>query len=221
MKVLSLFCGAGGLDMGFKKAGYDIVWANDIDKYAVKTYQENFGDHVVLGDINTIPLNSLPDFDVLIGGFPCQPFSMMGQEKGFEDTRGTLFFRIAEIINDRIQKGKKPKAVVLENVRTLRTHDKGRTFKRIVSILQDNLGYKVYSTVLNSADFGVPQKRQRMYIVCFANEGADFEFPGKVELKKHYRTNSRSMFLINIFCLIKYSRLFFLMAQADIIPSQR
>lgn len=184
MKVLSLFCGAGGLDMGFKKAGYDIVWANDIDKYAVKTYQENFGDHVVLGDINTIPLNSLPDFDVLIGGFPCQPFSMMGQEKGFEDTRGTLFFRIAEIINDRIQKGKKPKAVVLENVRTLRTHDKGRTFKRIVSILQDNLGYKVYSTVLNSADFGVPQKRQRMYIVCFANEGADFEFPEKVELKK-------------------------------------
>ena len=78
MKVLSLFCGAGGLDMGFKKAGYDIVWANDIDKYAVQTYKENFGDHVVLGDINQIPLDSLPDFDVLIGGFPCQPFSMMG-----------------------------------------------------------------------------------------------------------------------------------------------
>lgn len=91
MRILSLFSGCGGLDKGFQNAGYDIVWANDFDKYAVQTYKENFGDHIVLGDIKDIPLEALPDFDALIGGFPCQPFSMMGEKRGFEDARGTLF----------------------------------------------------------------------------------------------------------------------------------
>ena len=109
MNVVSLFSGLGGLDKGFADTGYNIVWANDFDKYAVQTYKANFGDHIVLGDINEIPLEIIPDCDILIGGFPCQPFSMMGQQKGFEDTRGTLFFRIAEIVDDKIKRGKKPK----------------------------------------------------------------------------------------------------------------
>lgn len=183
MKVVSFFSGLGGLDKGFVDTDYKIIWANDFDKYAVQTYKANFGDHIVLGDINEIPLEEIPDCDVLIGGFPCQPFSMMGQQKGFEDTRGTLFFRIVEILNDKIQRGKKPKAVILENVRSLRTHDNGRTYKEIHRILQDELGYKVFCEILNSADYGVPQTRNRTYIVCFANEEAEYQFPEKVELK--------------------------------------
>ena len=184
MKVLSLFCGCGGLDMGFVNAGYDIVWANDFDKYAVQTYSANFDHPVVLGDINTVELDSLPNFDILVGGFPCQPFSMMGSEHGFNDARGTLFFRIAEIIKDRIQKGKKPKALILENVRTLKTHDKGKTFKTIKRILERDLGYKVFWEILNTADYGIPQTRNRTYIVCFSNNAADFKFPETVELNK-------------------------------------
>lgn len=182
MRILSLFCGCGGLDKGFDEAGYNIVWANDFDKYAVETYKANFGDNVILGDINEIELNSLPEFDVLIGGFPCQPFSMMGAEKGFEDTRGTLFFRIAEIIKYKIDQGRKPRVVILENVRSLRTHDKGKTFRTIKRVLEKELNYKVFDTVLNTADYGIPQTRNRTYIVCFANDKANFEFPDKQEL---------------------------------------
>ena len=169
MKVLSLFSGIGGLDAGF-------------DKYAVETYKANYDSPIVLGDINEIPLDSLPDFDILIGGFPCQPFSMMGSELGFEDARGTLFFRIAEIIKHKIEAGKKPRAIILENVRTLRTHDKGRTFKTIKRILTEELGYTVYDSVLNTADYGIPQTRNRTYIVCFANNAAEFVFPEKQTL---------------------------------------
>lgn len=184
MKILSLFCGCGGLDMGFVQAGFDIVWANDFDKYAVQTYKANFDHTVIEADINKVDLDSLPDFDVLIGGFPCQPFSMMGEERGFDDARGTLFFRIAEIIKDRIQKGKKPVAIVLENVRSLKTHDGGRTFKTIKNILEKDLKYKFFSDILNTADYGIPQTRNRTYMVCFANESAQFSFPAKEELKK-------------------------------------
>ncbi len=182
MKVLSLFSGIGGLDAGFEKTGFKIVWANDFDKYAVETYKANYDSPIVLGDINEIPLDSLPDFDILIGGFPCQPFSMMGFELGFEDARGTLFFRIAEIIKHKIEAGKKPRAIILENVRTLRTHDKGRTFKTIKRILTEELGYTVYDSVLNTADYGIPQTRNRTYIVCFANNTAEFVFPEKQTL---------------------------------------
>ena len=182
MRVLSLFCGCGGLDKGFDETGYNIVWANDFEKYAVDTYKANFGDNVILGDINEIELNSLPEFDVLIGGFPCQPFSMMGAEKGFEDTRGTLFFRIAEILKYKIDQGRKPRTVILENVRSLRTHNKGKTFKTIKRVLENELNYKVFDQVLNTADYGIPQTRNRTYIVCFANDNAEFEFPDKQEL---------------------------------------
>lgn len=183
MKVLSLFSGIGGLDSGFEKAGFNVVWANDFDKYAVETYRANYTNEIVLGDINEIRLDSLPPFDVLIGGFPCQPFSMMGSELGFEDARGTLFFRIAEIVKYKIAQNEKPKVIVLENVRTLKTHDKGRTFKVIKNILENDLDYKVYDSVLNSADYGIPQTRNRTYIVCFSNSEADFVFPKPVPLK--------------------------------------
>lgn len=182
MKVVSLFSGLGGLDKGFMDAGYDIVWANDFDKFAVATYGANFGNHIVLGDINEIPLGEIPDCDVLIGGFPCQPFSMMGQQKGFEDARGTLFFRVAEIIHDKIQRKKKPVAIILENVRSLKTHNKGRTYEEIHRILHDELGYQVFCDILNSADYGVPQTRNRTYIVCFANEKVKYDFPDTQKL---------------------------------------
>lgn len=183
MRVLSLFSGIGGLDAGFEKAGFDIVWANDFDKYAVETYKANYKHKIVLGDINEIPLDTLPTFDILIGGFPCQPFSMMGSERGFEDTRGTLFFRISEIVKYQIDNNRKPKALILENVRTLKTHDKGRTFKTIKRVLEEDLGYTVFSDILNTANFGIPQTRNRMYIVCFANEEVEFKFPDEVKLE--------------------------------------
>lgn len=183
MRVLSLFSGIGGLDSGFIEAGFNIVWANDFDKYAVQTYKENYENEIVLGDINAIPLEDLPQFDVLIGGFPCQPFSMMGSELGFQDTRGTLFFRIAEIINHKIENGEKPRAVILENVRTLKTHNGGKTFRTIKRVLEHDLGYKVFDSILNTADYGIPQTRNRTYIVCFANENAAFSFPEKMQLQ--------------------------------------
>ena len=182
MKVVSFFSGIGGLDQGFIDAGYDVIWANDFDKYAVQTYRANYKHEIVLGDINKIDLDTIPDGDVLIGGFPCQAFSMMGEQRGFEDARGTLFFRIAEVLKHKIAIGKKPRLVVLENVRALRTHDNGRTFATIERILREDLGYKVFVDVLNSADYGVPQTRNRTYIVCFANDKADFRYPSKKQL---------------------------------------
>ena len=177
MNVVSLFSGIGGLDMGFTEAGYDVIWANDFDQYAAHTYNMNYPDGIMhYGDITQIPLDEIPDHDVLIGGFPCQPFSMMGSGRGFNDTRGTLFFRIAEIINHKIENGNAPRVIVLENVRRLLTHDQGKTFSTIQSVLQQ-LGYRVFHKVLNSADYGVPQTRNRLFIVCFRNEDINFRFP--------------------------------------------
>ncbi|BBM38133.1 DNA (cytosine-5-)-methyltransferase [Leptotrichia hofstadii] len=183
MKTISLFCGAGGLDLGFKNVGFDIVWANDSDKFAVESYKKNVGEHVVLGDITEIDLNSIPLTEVIIGGFPCQPFSIMGSELGFEDTRGTLFFRILEIIRNQKQRGNLPKVIVLENVKRLLTHDKGNTFKIIKKSLE-GLGYNIFYKVLNSADYGIPQIRNRVFIVCFLDKEINFEFPKEVKLDK-------------------------------------
>lgn len=181
MKVISLFAGIGGLDTGFIENGYEVVWANDIDKYAAQTYQANYSSPIILGDLNEINLDEIPSADIVIGGFPCQPFSSMGELKGFEDTRGTLFFRIVELIQNQIERGHKPKALVLENVRNLKHHDKGKTFKVIKKTLMD-LGYKVYDKVLNSSDYGVPQTRNRTFIVCFSNSETEFSYPEKTEL---------------------------------------
>lgn len=181
MKVISLFAGIGGLDTGFIENGYEVVWANDIDKYAAQTYQANYSSPIILGDLNEINLDEIPSADIVIGGFPCQPFSSMGELKGFEDTRGTLFFRIVELIQNQIERGHKPKVLVLENVRNLKHHDKGKTFKVIKKTLMD-LGYKVYDQVLNSSDYGVPQTRNRTFIVCFSNLETKFSYPEKTDL---------------------------------------
>lgn len=178
MNVISLFAGIGGLDSGFIQNGFDVIWANDFDKYAVQTYKANYKNPIILGDLNQIKLESIPNADVIIGGFPCQPFSMMGEMKGFEDTRGTLFFRIVEIIKNQISRGNKPKALVLENVRNLKLHDNGNTFKVIKKTLED-LGYIVYDKILNSADYGIPQTRNRTFIVCFSNNKTQFNYPEK------------------------------------------
>lgn len=177
MRVVSLFSGIGGLDQGFIDAGFDVIWANDFDKYAAHTYDCNYPKGIMhLGDINEIPLESIPAHDVLCAGFPCQPFSMMGSELGFEDTRGTLFFRIAEIIQHQIEHSQAPRVIVLENVRRLLTHDKKNTFSRIKAVLEQ-MGYKVFFKVLNSADYGVPQVRNRLFVVCFRNQDVNFEYP--------------------------------------------
>lgn len=178
-KVASLFAGIGGLDLGFEFAGFDVVWANDFDKYAVETYKANVGNNIVFGDIREV-MDQIPEHDVLIGGFPCQPFSTLGKLKGFEDEgRGTLFFVIKEIL-----KKSNSKVVVLENVKNIVNHDGGRTFERIKREL-DEIGFTCFSQILNSQDYGVPQRRNRMFLVgvrrdCF--DVKDFEFPEKQEL---------------------------------------
>lgn len=187
LKTVSLFSGAGGLDLGFLNAGFDIIWANDIDKYAVESYKKNISNHIHLGDINDL-LEEIPNHDVLIGGFPCQPFSMMGKQLGFEDNRGTLFFTIEQIV-----KKHRPKIIVLENVKNLETHDKGKTFEKMKDILtnklvdKNNNGYEVYHSVLNSADFGIPQVRRRVFVVAFDKgvfeDNICFQFPDVKELK--------------------------------------
>lgn len=171
--TVSLFSGIGGFDLGFSNAGFNIVWANDFDKYACETFRANISDNVVCGDINE-HLDEIPNHDILIGGFPCQPFSTLGKLKGFDDERGTLFFTIKTIITKH-----KPKVVVLENVKNIMNHDHGKTFARIKEELEE-LGYNVTYKVHNTADFGIPQRRNRIYIIalrknCFKNY--DFEFP--------------------------------------------
>lgn len=193
LRTVSLFAGAGGLDLGFLNAGFNIVWANDIDRYAVESYMNNISDNIVLGDINDL-LDDIPQHDVLIGGFPCQPFSMMGQQLGFEDERGTLFFTIEQIVRKH-----RPKVIVLENVKNLETHNGGETFARMKRILKEELvdengfGYEVFHKVLNSSDFGVPQTRRRVFVVAFdkgyfRNNIINFEFPKEMELSINLRS---------------------------------
>jgi DNA (cytosine-5)-methyltransferase 1 len=173
LKAIDLFAGIGGIRLGFEKAfGDDIefVFASEIDKYARETYYANFGDEPA-GDITQIDEKDIPPFDILLAGFPCQAFSVAGHRKGFEDTRGTLFFEVM-----RIAAHHKPKVIFLENVKGLVGHDKGKTFKVILETLGE-LGYSVNYQVLNAKDFGVPQNRERIYIVCFLEEDTTFEFP--------------------------------------------
>ncbi len=179
-KTVSLFSGIGGLDLGFQYAGFNIIWANDFDKYACETYKANVSKNIVCGDIR-IEKENIPEHDVLIGGFPCQPFSTLGKLQGFEDEqgRGTLFFEIKDIITKH-----KTKVVVLENVKNIMNHDNGKTFKRIIHELE-SLGYVCFYHVFNSADYGVPQRRNRCYIVAVLGEyfnTPDFVFPEKQKL---------------------------------------
>lgn len=175
IKVVSLFSGIGGFDLGFEFAGFDIVWANDFDKFAVQTYQSNVGNNIILGDIRKTK-KEIPDHDVLIGGFPCQPFSTFGKLKGFGDeSRGTLFFEIKDILLRH-----DTKIVVLENVKNLVNHDKGKTFQRIITEL-DEIGYTCFHKILNSCDYGIPQRRNRVFIVGvkrkYFSDNFSFSFP--------------------------------------------
>lgn len=166
---IDLFAGIGGMRIPFEKLGGTCVFSSEWDEHAQKTYARNFGE-TPAGDITKIDAAEIPAHDILLAGFPCQPFSILGGKQGFEDTRGTLFFDIA-----RILKQKQPNAFLLENVKQLRTHDKGRTFAIIQEHLSQ-LSYTTYHQVLNALDFGLPQKRERIFIVGF-REPIAFDFP--------------------------------------------
>jgi DNA (cytosine-5)-methyltransferase 1 len=177
-KTISLFSGIGGFDLGFEYNGFNVIWANDFDKYAVETYKKNVGQNIVYGDIRLL-MNKIPNHDILLAGFPCQPFSTLGALKGFDDERGTLFFVINEILRKY-----KTKVVVLENVKNIMNHDNGKTFKRIIHEL-NSLGYYTFNSVLNTADYGLPQRRNRAFIVGFLGEffyDKLFSFPPKIKL---------------------------------------
>lgn len=179
IKTISLFSGVGGIDIAFNNHGFEIVYANDFDEKAVQTYNLNFENKCILDDITKVDESLLPDCDCLIGGFPCQAFSIAGYRKGFDDTRGTLFFDVA-----RILKEKHPRIIFLENVKNLLSHDKGNTFKIILKTLEE-LGYYVKSKVLNACEYGnTPQNRERIYIVGFLSKKAydNFTFPEKIKL---------------------------------------
>lgn len=183
---IDLFAGIGGFHLAMHANGAKCVFASEWDKFARQTYEANFyslapevfDKGLFAGDINKVTLSSIPDFDILCAGFPCQPFSSAGLKKGFEDTRGTLFFRIAEIVKNKVETGYPPKVLFLENVKGLLNHDKGRTFGTICSIL-DDLGYKISYKVLNAKNFGVPQNRERIFIVAWRKDSLvlDFHFP--------------------------------------------
>lgn len=178
IKFIDLFCGIGGFHIAMDEACKEndlipeCVFSSDIDPYCQDSYEINFGNRP-FGDITKIDEKDIPDHDILFAGFPCQPFSIIGQRQGFNDIRGTLFFDIARII-----KHKKPKAFVLENVKQLVGHDNGKTLKTILSTLKD-LGYHVQYAVLNALDYGLPQKRERVIIVGHC-EPIFFSFPSPI-----------------------------------------
>jgi DNA (cytosine-5)-methyltransferase 1 len=174
LKIIDLFAGIGGIRMGFEQTKrVETVFSCEIDKNACKVYENNFGDNA-LCDITKLDPKDIPDFDILCGGFPCQAFSIAGARAGFDDARGTLFYDVARIVKE-----KKPKVVFLENVKGLTNHKGGKTFEVIRNTLED-LGYNVHWKVLNATKFGVPQKRERVYIVCLRKDidnSDTFEFP--------------------------------------------
>ena len=176
---IDLFAGIGGFHQAADAFGGKCLFASEIDEAARTAYAANYG-LTPQGDITKIDAADIPDHDVLFAGFPCQPFSIIGARRGFDDTRGTLFFEIARILD-----AKRPRLFVLENVKQLKGHDRGRTFARILQEL-DALGYNVSWKILNALDFGLPQKRERTIIVCFRNRLVKFDFPqgdgpGKLE----------------------------------------
>src|SRR5688572_25876145 len=175
IRFIDLFCGIGGFRVAMDQACIengltpDCVFSSDIDTYCQDSYETNFG-HRPTGDITKVDPKSIPNHDILFAGFPCQPFSIIGQMKGFDDTRGTLFFDIARILN-----AQKPRAFVLENVKLLVGHNKGQTLQRILETIRE-LGYECQYRVLNALDFGLPQKRERVFVVGY-KPGIHFQWP--------------------------------------------
>lgn len=182
MRVCSLFCGIGGIDLAFEQVGHKVVWANDNDKYACMTYRHNFPNtELVEADIRAMDKASIPDCEVVAAGFPCQPFSVCGKQKGFDDERGDLFFEVGKVID-----AKQPKIVFLENVANLTEHDKGKTFNIIHNELAGR-GYYIRYIIADACDYGIPQHRTRTYIVAFKDKSECdcCRFPEKVPLRKH------------------------------------
>jgi DNA (cytosine-5)-methyltransferase 1 len=188
-RSIDLFAGIGGIRLGFDQAfgnAIKTVFVSEWDEYAQKTYRYNFGElPTIAGDITKVDEKDIPEFDICLAGFPCQAFSLAGQRMGFQDNykglcRGTLFMDVA-----RICERHKPKVIFCENVKGLVIHDRGRTFKIICQTFE-NLGYKVFHQILNSKDFGVPQNRERIYIVAFRNDVAPeiFNFPKATDTSK-------------------------------------
>lgn len=178
-RVCSLFSGIGGIDLGFQQAGFGIVWANEFDKDAATTYRINFPcGNLFEDDIKNVNVNEIPDFDVLVAGFPCQPFSSAGKQKGFSDPRGDLFFQI-----ERVVQAKRPQVIFLENVSNLLDHDDGKSFLTVYNTLVP-YGYSFRYRVMDSYEYGnVPQHRKRIFIVGFLDEEQceRFSFPEKIE----------------------------------------
>jgi DNA (cytosine-5)-methyltransferase 1 len=186
-KFIDLFAGIGGFHLAFHENGADCVFASEWNEPARKTYEKNlkkispnvFENGNFAGDITKVDPKKIPDFDIICGGFPCQPFSQAGFKKGFEDERGNLFFHIVEIIRK-----KKPKAFFLENVRHLFKHDDGKTFATIKKIIEEDLGYSFNYKIVKGTDFNIPQHRPRLFMVGFRNKKIPFKFPEPVKLKK-------------------------------------
>ena len=195
-KFIDLFAGIGGFHLAMHSAGGECVFASEIDKYARITYESNFKkispNLFIKGnfnnDITDVDPNKIPRFDILCAGFPCQPFSNAGLKKGFEDTRGTLFFNILNIVNVHKNNGYAPKIILLENVKGLKSHDKGRTLTTILNSLNE-LGYFVEYKILNTKYFGLPQNRERLFIVAWYKKGAKtnaFKFPIGIDSSRNY-----------------------------------
>jgi DNA (cytosine-5)-methyltransferase 1 len=181
LTVGGLFAGIGGIELGFKKAGFKILWANEVDKNACKTYRANHSHKLFEKDLKELKTSEVEKIDILTGGFPCQAFSVAGLRKGFEDDRGHVFFEILRFIDDL-----EPKVLFLENVKNLKGHDKGNTFKKIVTELEKR-GYYLNYKVLNSANYSnIPQNRERIYIVGFKDKKVynNFIFPKPKKLTK-------------------------------------
>ena len=194
IKFIDLFAGIGGFHLAFHRNGAECVFVSEWDDHARKTYEHNFkkiqpnlfekglfakGKDLFVGDIMKVDSKNIPDFDIVCGGFPCQPFSQAGFKKGFEDDRGNLFFKIAEIIKE-----KQPQAFFLENVRNLLNHDDGKTFGIIKETIEKDLGYSFFYKIVRASDFGLPQHRARLFMVGFKDKNIDFEFPEPIKLKK-------------------------------------
>lgn len=187
-KCASFFAGVGGIDLGFESTGgFETIYANEFDEYPVKTFESNFDIKVDVRDIATVNGDEIPNVDVIMGGFPCQAFSIAGYRQGFDDVRGRgmLFFELARIIE-----AKQPRVVFLENVKNLVGHDEGKTFTTIINTLE-NIGYRnpVYG-VLNAMDYGnIPQNRERIYIIAFKNENdrANFHMPNPIQRERTLR----------------------------------
>ncbi|MEO5646035.1 MAG: DNA cytosine methyltransferase [Candidatus Paceibacterota bacterium] len=193
IKFIDLFAGIGGFNIAFSNAGAECVFVSELDQKARETYQLNFkkkepwifeGNNFV-GDIKEVDPKNIPDFNILTGGFPCQPFSHAGKKKGFDDVRGTLFYDIVKILKE-----KRPEAFFLENVSHFLKHDNGNTFAEVKRVIEEELGYSFYYKIVRASDFNLPQHRARLFMIGFKNKEIKFEFPKPIE---------RTMTMSNIF----------------------